>query len=231
MNGSPSVESRPPSVFGISSLWSDASHRAHPGQTSARRSPGPHDGDPAPHYAFRAPSRNGETRQATVAALWSIDKMPPDGESLGCPASPLCGQPITAEDAEKAGSLNNARGPMMKPRTTPDGTQTQASGLSSAPYPSPHNSARSAVETACRSQRGTAETPRAGTRSEIRRVNSTPIPDGLRVDAERHSVPRSLPARSGYRWSATSSVSRRCGSDNTSPAISRIFVKRYRSVL
>jgi len=136
-----------------------------------------------------------------------------------------------AEDAEKAGSLNNARGPMMKPRTTPDGTQTQASGLSSAPYPSPHNSARSAVETACRSQRGTAETPRAGTRSEIRRVNSTPIPDGLRVDAERHSVPRSLPARSGYRWSATSSVSRRCGSDNTSPAISRIFVKRYRSVL
>jgi len=35
---------------------------------------------------------------------------------------------------------------------------------SSAPYPSPHNSARSAVETACLSQRGTAETPRERSR-------------------------------------------------------------------
>jgi hypothetical protein len=45
----------------------------------------------------------------------------------------------------------------MKPGTTSDCAKTQASGPSSAPCPSPHNSARSAVETACRSQRRDAE--------------------------------------------------------------------------
>ena len=38
---------------------------------------------------------------------------------------------------------------MMKPGTTPDHAKTQASGPSSAPCLSPHNSARSAVSTAC----------------------------------------------------------------------------------
>jgi hypothetical protein len=66
-----------------------------------------------------------------------------------------CGQRITAEraeDAEKAGSLNETSTPHDEPWNDARWRQMapeHSSWFSSGPCPSPRNSARSAVETAC----------------------------------------------------------------------------------
>jgi len=72
-----------------------------------------------------------------------------------------CGQKVTAEDAEDAertGALNHNPRPHDGPWNDARSRQNTSPAPSSAPCPSPHNSARSAVETACRSQRRAAGT-------------------------------------------------------------------------
>ena len=77
----------------------------------------------------------------------------------------------TAEDAEKAGSVNYTPRPHDETSNNARSRQNTRPAPSSVPCPSPHNSARSAVETACRSQRRTAETA-----EDAESLNNTPRP-------------------------------------------------------
>jgi len=85
---------------------------------------------------------------------------------------------------------------MMKPETTPDGART-APGLSSVPYPSPRDSARSAVETGC-GQHVTAE------RAEV---------------AEKEGSMNTPPFRYWTLWRAACTARRREGSPTGSSRI------------
>ena len=90
-----------------------------------------------------------------------------------------------AEDAEKAGSLNKTSTTHDEPWNNARSRQDTSMWVPIGSIPSPRNSARSAVETVCRSQRRTAE--RAGS------LNNTPglmmKPGTKPEDSQRWGLP------------------------------------------
>jgi len=170
---------------------------------------------PRPHDE---PSNDARWRKPQASSGPSSAPCPSPHNSARSAVETACGQPITAEraeDAEKAGSLNDTPGSHDETWNEARWRQNTGPGPSSAPCPSPRNSARSAVETACRSQRRTAETaeragslnntprPHVETQSDARwRQNTGPGPSSTPCPSPHNSA-RSAVSTARCSWLAT----------------------------